>query len=105
MRQFLAPGQPHEPAVRAQVCVADYDLDGRLDLIVGDYCDVRELRPDLRKTDKVELERLLALERELMADPKKNKDKLADVTKKCLQFCTDKQVRRSHVWLYRRTGA
>lgn len=105
LRQYLAAGQPHEPAVRAQVCVADYDLDGRLDLLVGDYCDAKELRAKLSKADKVELDRLLALERELIVDPKKNKDTLADVTKKILQSCTGKQARRSHVWLYRRTGA
>jgi hypothetical protein len=33
-------GDAPRPGVRAQICVADYDLDGKLDLIVGDFADV-----------------------------------------------------------------
>jgi len=29
------------PGVRAQICVADYDLDGKLDLILGDFAEVQ----------------------------------------------------------------
>jgi len=104
LRQYLASGQAAEPGVRAQVCVADYDLDGKLDLLVGDYSDVKELRPDLSPAEKTELDRLATLERELLADAKKNKDALAEITKKRERFCTGEAVRRSHVWLYRRTG-
>ncbi|HEX6812844.1 MAG TPA: VCBS repeat-containing protein [Planctomycetota bacterium] len=35
-RQADAAGAPL-PATRAQICVADHDRDGRMDLIVGDY--------------------------------------------------------------------
>jgi hypothetical protein len=104
LRQYLAEGQPAAPGVRAQVCVADYDLDGKLDLIVGDFCDVKELRSDLSPAEKTELDRINALERELSVDREKNKDALADLAKRRARFCTGKDVRRSHVWLYRRTG-
>ena len=104
LRQYLAEGQPAPPGVRAQVCVADYDLDGKLDLLVGDFCDVKELRSDLSPAEKTELDQLTALERELIVDREKNKEALADLAKRRARYCTGQDKRRSHVWLYRRTG-
>jgi len=104
LRQYLTADQTAAPGVRAQVCVADYDLDGKLDLLVGDYSDVKELRADLSPAEKTEFDRLAALERDLLADAAKNKDALAEITKKRERFCTGQSGRRSHVWLYRRNG-
>ncbi len=39
--------EPARPGVRAKVCVADYDGDGRLDLLVGDLAERREPERDL----------------------------------------------------------
>ena len=104
LRQYLAAGQPAAPGVRAQICVADYDLDGKLDLLVGDFCDVKVLRPDLSPAEKTELDRLAAIERELAVDREKNTDAVAEIAKKRARFLTGEDVRRSHVWLYRRIG-
>ena len=104
LRQYLAPGQAAAPGVRAQICVADYDLDGKLDLLVGDYNDVKELRADLSPAEKTEVDQLATVERELLAEAKPNQAALAEITKKRERFCSGEPTRRSHVWLYRRTG-
>ncbi|MHC4550076.1 MAG: FG-GAP-like repeat-containing protein [Planctomycetota bacterium] len=56
---------PHgqEPAAhgaRAKVCVVDYDGDGRLDLLVGDYASVSKPEPELTKEQVAERDRLRA---------------------------------------------
>ena len=54
VQQFLAEGQSLAPGTRAQICVHDYNHDGRLDLIVGDYSDFFEM-PDLTRRERIEL--------------------------------------------------
>jgi hypothetical protein len=41
IEQILGPEESPRQGVRAQICVADYDKDGWLDLIVGDYSDIK----------------------------------------------------------------
>ncbi len=53
LEQNLRPDDPPVPGVRAQICVTDYNEDGRLDLIVGDYSDINVLR-DLTATETAE---------------------------------------------------
>lgn len=63
--QQLTSGQPPVPGVRAQICVTDYNHDGRVDLIVGDYSDVHHLR-DLNEEEKAEYHRLLDIQARMM---------------------------------------
>jgi hypothetical protein len=42
--QYLQPGQAVSPGVRAQICVIDYDGDGRLDLLLGDFSRIIKMR-------------------------------------------------------------
>jgi hypothetical protein len=53
-RQLGADGTP-QPGTRAQICVADYDGDGRQDLLVGDYA--KPGASDARRTSYVWLYR------------------------------------------------
>jgi len=69
--QYLQPDQGPGRGVRNQVHVADYDGDGKLDLLVGDYSSVRRLRAGLDADDRARLERVLARERELDASDAK----------------------------------
>lgn len=44
LTQNLDPHEEPLSGVRAQIAVVDYDGDGRLDLLVGDYSQIRRLR-------------------------------------------------------------
>ena len=63
--QYLEPGQAVSPGVRAQICVTDYDADGRLDIVLGDYSRVVALRK-LTKKERTAFDELLREEAELM---------------------------------------
>ncbi|HZU97358.1 MAG TPA: FG-GAP-like repeat-containing protein [Planctomycetota bacterium] len=54
-----APGEPR-PGVRAKVCVVDWNGDGRLDLLVGDYAHLKPKLPDFTPEQKAEHEKLKA---------------------------------------------
>jgi len=53
--QFLYPDEASVPGTRAQICVSDYNGDGRLDLLVGDYCSRVELNRDWPEEQKAEM--------------------------------------------------
>jgi hypothetical protein len=63
LSQYLEPGESPSPGVRAQICVVDYDRDGRLDLLVGDYSMLVATR-DLDPEEEAELEEILRLQSE-----------------------------------------
>jgi hypothetical protein len=47
------------PGIRAQVEVVDYNGDGKLDLLVGDFCTAYELKSDLSDEQKTEFVKLI----------------------------------------------
>lgn len=75
--QHLTPGQAPVPGARAQICVTDYNGDGRLDLIVGDYSDIHWLR-ELSPNEKDELDSLIAQQAELLVEISKIRDAWTD---------------------------
>jgi hypothetical protein len=56
----LEPGQVPKPGIRSQIAVADHDGDGKLDLLLGDFCTYLELRDDLTAEQVAEFRRLYA---------------------------------------------
>jgi hypothetical protein len=45
--ELVGPGEGPRPGIRSQIAVADYDGDGKLDLLVGDFCTNLHARDDL----------------------------------------------------------
>ena len=52
VQQYLSEGASRAPGTRAQICVHDYNHDGHLDLLVGDYSDVYDLPDQTTKQRK-----------------------------------------------------
>ena len=52
---FLDAGEEPVPGIRSQIAVADYDDDGRLDLLVGDFCQTIVPRADLSPREREEM--------------------------------------------------
>lgn len=65
LSQYLAAGDNGTPGVRAQVCVIDYNHDGRLDLVVGDYKDANWMR-QLSDSEQAEFDEIIAIEQAAM---------------------------------------
>lgn len=95
--QYLAPGAMPTPGVRAQICVTDYDGDGRLDLILGDYVTVKRLRANLTEAEK---EKVAGLIRDLAGV--KDFKEASPINKQLDAFAEGKATTMSHVWLFRR---
>jgi hypothetical protein len=83
--EFLGAGESPRPGIRSQIDVADYNGDGKLDLLVGDFCTYVEPRDNLTPKERAELERLRAsqarLEPALAARNAKNQEELKEFWK------------------------
>ncbi len=66
LEQHLRPGDTPIHGVRAQIFVTDYNLDGRLDLILGDYSDIHWLR-EMDDEQQAEFEALVKLQAKVIA--------------------------------------
>lgn len=56
--ELLDAGQEPRPGIRSQIAVADYDGDGKLDLLVGDFCTYFHVKPDLAPDQRQKFDRL-----------------------------------------------
>ena len=54
IQQYLSEAESLAPGTRAQICVHDYNHDGQLDLLVGDYSDVFDL-PEQTTSERMKL--------------------------------------------------
>lgn len=61
LTQYLEPDEEPSPGVCAQIAVVDQDGDGRLDLLVGDYSDIRRLR-ELTPEERTRVDKLRRLD-------------------------------------------
>ena len=50
--ELLEPGKDPKPGIRSQIAVTDYDGDGKLDVLLGDFCTYLHVRKDLTPEQK-----------------------------------------------------
>lgn len=58
--ELLLPDASPRPGIRSQIAVADYDGDGKLDLLVGDFCTYLQIRRDLTNPERKRVNQLVA---------------------------------------------
>jgi hypothetical protein len=54
--ELLHPGQDPRPGIRSQIAVVDYDGDGKLDILLGDFCTYLRVKKDLTPEQQKDLE-------------------------------------------------
>lgn len=85
---------PGGPGRRTKLCAADFNGDGRLDLLVGDFCLARIKLPDLSDEQKAAREQAQAKWRELLAEYAKLNKAPEDETD---QQRVERETKRSEV--------
>lgn len=113
VQYFVSGGELPPPGTRAQIAVVDHDLDGKLDLLVGDYAQVTPLRA-LDASERAAFEELTAQRATALARWRTSDDEAARkvasddceaIEAKMQAYLAkpagDRGV-RSWVWLYRR---
>ncbi len=66
------------PGIRSQVEVVDFNGDGKLDLLVGDFCTTYEQRSDLTEAEKSQLKELIAEEEARVKKFREKRDALRE---------------------------
>jgi FG-GAP-like repeat len=54
--ELLDAGQEPRPGIRSQIAVTDYDGDGKLDILLGDFCTYLHVKKDLTPEQRREFE-------------------------------------------------
>ncbi|HEV3301145.1 MAG TPA: FG-GAP-like repeat-containing protein [Planctomycetaceae bacterium] len=72
--EFLEIGAEPVPGIRSQIAAADFDGDGRIDLLLGDFCTTVSPRPDLTPAQRLEMYKTLERKRETSAQLRQQLD-------------------------------
>jgi hypothetical protein len=106
-----------KPGTRAKVCVVDYNGDGQLDLLVGDFGVSTSPRDDLTEEDKAAQQKLQAEVNELIqkyvkqqtagqdeasAEMKALIERLSQVQRELAKYRPARHEYQGFVWLYER---
>jgi len=76
--ELLEASQEPKPGIRSQIAVTDYDGDGKLDVLVGDFCTYLHIKKDLPDGQRRELAKLQKQQDEAS---KKLRDSMEALTK------------------------
>ncbi|HEV8004178.1 MAG TPA: FG-GAP-like repeat-containing protein [Planctomycetaceae bacterium] len=74
--EFLDLRAEPVPGIRSQIAAVDYDGDGRIDLLLGDFCSTVSPRPDLSPKQRAEMFTTLAQENAANATLRQNLEDL-----------------------------
>ena len=126
LEQNLKANEAPVPGARAQICVTDYNNDGRLDLIVGDYSHINWTK-ELTEAEQADFDQLKTQQKEVAKSLQKLQEVLygehpkeevkaekeaeyQEIIQKCMKLDEEKKSffkesrSASFVWLYLRQG-
>lgn len=76
--ELLDPKHPQRPGIRSQIAVTDYDGDGKLDVLVGDFRSNLQVKPNLTDHQRAEFERVVEKRDEAAAVLRSSMDALRE---------------------------
>jgi hypothetical protein len=83
--ELLDPDAGPKPGIRSQIAVADYDQDGKLDVLLGDFCTYLVLRKDLTAEQRSEFKAIQAKQDETTKHLRDSMDALRERFKTALK--------------------
>jgi FG-GAP-like repeat len=82
--ELLEAERSPRPGIRSQIAVCDYDGDGKLDVLLGDFCTYLHVKKDLSATRRRELETIRGRQDESIKALRASMDSLRDHFKKSM---------------------
>jgi hypothetical protein len=76
--ELLDAGQEPRPGIRSQIAVVDYDGDGKLDILLGDFCTNLHVKKDLTAEQRRGFDAVRAQEDEVTKHLRDSMDKLRE---------------------------
>lgn len=76
--ELLDAGAEPKPGIRSQITVVDYDGDGKLDLLVGDFCTNLHVKKDLTKEQRAEFDKVRAKQEDVGKTLRASMDELQE---------------------------
>jgi hypothetical protein len=83
--EVLEPDQAPRPGIRSQIAVADYDGDGKLDVLLGDFCTYMHVKKDLTAEERQSFNEGRKKQAEVSKQLRRASDSLQDRYKAAMQ--------------------
>jgi hypothetical protein len=95
--ELLDDGEEPVPGIRSQIAVADVNGDGKLDLLVGDFCTNTSLRKDLSAEQRRQLQEVRRKLRALEPELTRERERLDAAFQKCVKVYSKDEIVKDEV--------
>lgn len=83
--ELLDAGQEPRPGIRSQIAVVDYDGDGKLDVLLGDFCTYLHIKKDLTPEQRRDFEAIREKQEKISKQLEKSMEELQERWKKLMK--------------------